>query len=124
MRRQSACDSWSKGRRVEDARVAHDRIDATEPVERRTNDRLAALGAIHGVVRRHRHTTRTLDLLDDPVGDAGVCAVAVHGSAEVVHDDGRAAPRQLESVEAPEASARSGDDGDLAGEVDHAASRD
>ena len=61
---------------------------------------------------------------DDLVGDARVCAVAAQGSAEVVDDDGRAAPRQLEGVEAPEAATRSGDDGDLAGEVDHASSRD
>ena len=113
-----------EGRGVEDARVAHDRVDATEPVDGGANDRLSALGAGHGVVRCDRHAPCTLDLEGDLVGDARVCAVAAHGSAEVVDHHGRATPRDLDGVEATEAPTCSSDDDYLAGEVDHASSRD
>jgi hypothetical protein len=118
MRRQSADESSSKG--FEDACVAHDRIDATEPLGRSANDRFSTLGAVHGVVRSHRHAARKLDLPDDPVGDAPVSSVPMHGSTDIVHHHRRATSCQLEGVEPAEASPRSRDDGDLALEVDHA----
>ena len=83
------------------------------------HDRLAALGAVDGVVRGHCRPARGGDLVDDLVGDGCVGAVAVHGSAEVVDDDGCAAARQLHRIEAPEPAPGAGDDRDLAVEVDH-----
>ena len=106
-----------EGHAVEDARVAHDCIETTEPVDRGTNDRLPALGARHGLVRRHRHTASPLDLFDDLVGDAGVRALAVHRASEVVHHHRPTAPRDLDRIEAAKTSAGSSDDHDLAFEV-------
>src|SRR5262249_33265139 len=109
-----------EGHAVEDARVAHDCIETTEPVDRGTNDRLPTLGARHGIVRRHRHTARALDLFDDLVSDARVRALAVHRTSEVVPPHRPTALRDLLRIEAAETSAGSSDDHDLAREVDHA----
>src|SRR5262249_41564994 len=109
-----------EGHAVEDARVAHDRVEPTKRVDRGTNDRLAALWARDGVVRRHRHTACALDLFDDLVGDAGVQAPAVHRAAEDVHQHRPAAPRDLHRMKAAETSAGASDDHNLAREVYHA----
>jgi hypothetical protein len=58
--------------RLEDARVAHDRIDATEPVDCCTHDRLPAVRDRNRVVRCDSDATRALDFIDDLVGNAGV----------------------------------------------------
>src|SRR5262245_4863389 len=109
-----------EGHAVEDARVAHDRVEPTKGVDRGTNDRLAALWARHGLVRCHRHTARALDLFDDLVGDREVRALAVHRASEVVHHHRPAAPRDLQGIETAETSASASDDYDLVLEVDHA----
>ena len=57
--------------RLEDAGVAHDGIEATEPVDGGVDDRLATLGAGDRVVRGNGDATGLLDLVDDLVGDAG-----------------------------------------------------
>src|SRR5262249_45084316 len=112
-----------EGHAVEDARIAHDRVEATEGVDRGTNDRFAALGARHGFVRRNRQPARALDLGDGLVGDAGVGALAVHGASELVDHHRPTAPRNLHRKEAAETSASSSDDHDLAGKVYHAVLR-
>src|SRR5262249_1096629 len=112
-----------EGHAVEDARIAHDRVEATEGVDRGTNDRFAALGARHGFVRRNRQPARALDLGDDLVGDAGVRALAVHGASELVHHHRPTAPRNLHRKEAAETPASSSDDNDLARKVYHAVPR-
>src|SRR4029453_12959374 len=109
-----------EGHGGQDARVAHDRVEPTKRVDRGTNDRLAALGTRHGLVRRHRHTPRALDLFDDLVGDAGVRALAVHRASEGVHHHRPTAPRNLNRIEAAETSASSSDDYNLVVKVDHA----
>src|SRR5262245_64446953 len=109
-----------EGHAVEDARVAHDRVEPTERVDRGTNDRLAALWARHGLVGRRRHTARALDLFDDLVSDGEVRALAVHRASEVVHHHRPAAPRDLRGIEAAETSASARDDHSLAREVYHA----
>src|SRR5262249_47577778 len=109
-----------EGHAVEDARVAHDRVESTKRIDRGTNDRLPALGTRHGLVRRHRHTTRALDLFDDLVSDGEVRALAVHRASEIVHHPRPAALRDLDRIEAAETSASPRDDHDLACKVDHA----
>ncbi len=63
---------------------------------------------------------RLLDLVDHVVGDLGVGAVTVHRAAEVVDHHRGAAARQVQRVEPTESAAGAGDDGHLAGEVNHA----
>src|SRR5262245_23576228 len=109
-----------EGHAVEDARVAHDRVEPTKGVDRGTNDRLAALRARHGLVRRHRHAASALDLFDDLVSDGEVRALAVHRASEVVHHHRAAAPGDLHGIEAAESSASASDDHSLAREVYHA----
>jgi hypothetical protein len=108
-----------EARGVEDPRVADDRVETTEPVDRGADDRRSAFRAGHGVVRRHRDAARAVDLLDDLVGDTAVRALAVHRASEVVHHHRCTAPGDLHRVQAAETSTCSGDDRDLAGEVDH-----
>ena len=43
----------------------------------------------------------------------------MHGAAEIVDDDGRAASRQFQRIEAAEPAPGAGDDRDLTFEVDH-----
>src|SRR5215831_7766154 len=112
-----------EGYAVEDASVAHHRIEAAEPVDCRTNDRLSPLGARHRFVRRHRVTAAALDLFDDPIGDAGIRSRAVHRASEVVHHYRPPAPRNLHRIEPAETSASSSDDHHLPCKVDHVTPR-
>src|SRR5262245_2374375 len=112
-----------EGHAAEAAGIAHDRVKATEGVDRGTNDRLAALGARHGFVRCNRQPARALDLGDHLVGDAGVRALAVHGASELVHHHQPTAPRNLHRKEEAETSSSSSDDHDLARKFYHAVLR-
>src|SRR5262249_1422136 len=105
--------------RVEDPRVAHDCVETTEPFERDADDRLAALAARDRLVRRDRRAASPPDLVDDPIGDAVVPALAALRPAGVVHYHRAAASCDLDRVETTESPARSGDDRDLAREIDH-----
>ena len=78
-----------------------------------------ALGAVHGVVRRDRDAAPTGDLLHDLIGHARVRTFSVHRAADVVDDDRGTALRQIEGVQPPEATASSGHDDRVSGEVDH-----
>src|SRR5262249_25602370 len=118
---------WRKlveGERLEDARVAHHCIEATEAIDGGVDDRLATRGGGHRVVRGDGDATSLLDLGDDLVGDAGVCAVTRHAATEVVDHDCRTAPRQVERKQATETPASASDDHHLPREVDHSGSDD
>ena len=123
MRRQSLDGQVLERDRLEDAGVAHHGVDAAELVEGASDDRLAALGRVDGVVRRDRRAAGASDLVDHVVGDAAVRAVARHRAAEVVDDDRRASSREVEGVEPPEAAPRPGHHDGLVVEPDHAADR-
>jgi hypothetical protein len=101
---------------LEDAGIAHDRVEAAELVDGRLHDRLAVED---GLVRGHSHAARGANLGDDLVGDALVVAVAVHGGAEVVDHHRSTAPGQLQRVQPPQPAARTGDDHGLVVEGDH-----
>ena len=86
--------------RCEDARVAHDRIEATEAVDRgveRSPLRPRGCPPSRATPRPRRPPARSRRR---PGRRRRVRAVAVHRAAEVVDHHGRAAPRQIERVEA------------------------
>jgi hypothetical protein len=104
---------------LEDSRVAHDRVEATEPSDGGAHNGVSADSGGHRVVRRNGHATGGLDLLDHPGCDGPVPALTVHGATDVIDHDGRAAASQFEGVETPEPAAPAGDDNHLPAEVDH-----
>ena len=104
---------------VEDSRIADHRVQPSEPIDGGADDRLAALGTVDRIVRRHCRAAGSGDLRDDLVRDGRVGAVTVHGPAEVIDHHRCAATRQLDRVEAAEAPPRAGDHRNLAFEVDH-----
>src|SRR5439155_12271029 len=106
-------------RGVEDAGVAHDCVDAAEALDGRVHDRLPTFGRRHRVVGRDTNAPGLLDFGDDLFGDGGVGAVAAHRAADVVDHHECTSRCQVERVEAAETAPGTGDDDDLAGEVDH-----
>ena len=75
-------------------------------------------------VRCH-FAAHALDLVDHLLGWAGVAALAVHRTAEVVHHDQCAAAGHQQRVLTPEATSRAGDDRYLAveSEISHGLQR-
>ena len=103
---------------AQDPGVVHEDVDPAEVVERGLDDRLAAFGRGDRVVVGCGLAAGLDDLLHGRVGHAAAAAAAVGRAAEVVHDDGRAAARELEGVGLAEAAARAGDHGHAAVETD------
>jgi hypothetical protein len=97
------------------SRVVHDRVDGAEGIDRAFDDRLAALGRRHGVVRRDGGARARLDLGHDRVGGRPAPVVQ---SPDVVHHDCRAAATELERIRATEPLPRARDDHNLSVEVD------
>src|ERR1700722_6636701 len=67
----------------------------------------------------HGGATCASDLIDDFVRDTRIRPVTVHGSAKVVDHDRSAPSRELNRIQAADASTRSRHDDDLSIEVDH-----
>ena len=102
-----------------DPGVVDEHVDTAKRIERRRDDRLAALDRRHGVGRHGRRPARRLDLGDDGgrrvLGWSVTRSIGVaDGDAEVVHDDARSSRRQQQRVRAPEVATGAGDDRDAA----------
>ena len=83
---------------AQDAGVVHHDVEAPELTDGGVDDRRATVGVGDRLVRGDRPSSRGRDLVDHRVGGAGGSAGAVDRAAQVVHDDRRAAPPELERV--------------------------
>jgi hypothetical protein len=96
---------------AQDARVVDDDVDLAEAVERGLDDRLAPFGRRHRVVACDGGPPGFGDLLHRRIGHARATTGSVGGTTQVVHDDLRTAPCQLERVRLSKSAARAGDHG-------------
>jgi hypothetical protein len=96
---------------AQDAGVVDQRVEPSERVDRRCDQ--PARGVVLGAVARvqHRFSTCRSDLLDHCLADLGIELVDHHASAFA---------SQFESLPAPDAATRAGDDCDLAVHETHA----
>jgi len=108
---------------TQDAGVVDHDVELAEGVERALDDALGGLEVGHAVAVGDRLAAHLLDLRDHLLrGRGGRRPRAVEVRAEVVHHDLRAVFREEQRLLAADASARAGDDRDLAVEQHRRAS--
>jgi hypothetical protein len=101
-----------------ETRVVNDRVQPTEPFDRRGEDAVTPPARQEVVVRGLGNTALGPNLADDGVGDGLIEAAAVRSDSGVVNEDVRSAFRQQQRVCAPEPSTGAGDDDGLSIESD------
>src|SRR5581483_4508520 len=102
---------------AEDAGDVHERVEATELLDRGRDDPAGRRELRHGVVARGGLAAGRADLVDDLIRRLRLLAAAVDRTAEVVHDDRRAFRRHQDRDAAADAAARARHDDDLPFEI-------